>query len=172
MTINIPSELKGFYKEAVDALMLSELTSEECEIVYPPKHTQCDNCLPGPMGSGGNVYRNGGPRPFAFGLCPYCQGRGFKEEESTETIRLRVHFVTDRSKQELYAKINSINIEVYDAQIIGYMDDLPKIKRASRILLVNQNAGHKRISCKVIGEPNPWGFGKDLYFSAYVGTDA
>ena len=171
MALSIPSGLKDLYKEAVDALLLSELTSEECTIVYPPEHTQCDNCLPGPMGSGGNVYRAGGPRPFTFGICPYCQGRGFKEDEQTDLIRLRVYFVTDKSKQELFAKINSISIEAYDAQIIGHMDNLPKVKRANHILLINQNAGHKRISCKLIGEPNPWGFGKDLYFSAYVGQN-
>lgn len=171
MTISIPSGLKDLYKEAIDALLLSELTSEECEVVYPPKNEQCINCLPGPMGSGANVYRSGGPRPFTFGVCPYCQGRGFKETESTETIRLRVYFATDRSKQELYSKIASIDFEKYEAQIIGHMDDLPKVKRANYFLLVNQNAGHKRVRVKLIGEPNAWGFGKDLYFSAYVGQD-
>lgn len=171
MTLEIPSELKALYKETVDALLLSELTSEECEIVYPPKKSQCENCMPGPMGSGSKVYRNGGPRPFSFGICPHCQGRGFLATENSDTIRLRVYFVTDRSKQEVFSKIANVDFEKYDAQIIGHMDDLPKIRRANYILLVNQNAGHKRIRCKLIGETNPWGFGKDLYFSAYVGQD-
>jgi len=171
MTFEIPSGIKDLYKEAVDALLVSELTSEPCTVVYPPKKQTCENCLPGPMGSGGNVYRSGGPIPFSFGLCPYCQGKGFKETESTDTVRLRVYFVTDRSKQEVFSKIANINFDKYDAQIIGHMSDLQKIKRANYILLVDQHQGQKKIKCKLIGEANPWGFGKDLYFSAYVGKD-
>jgi hypothetical protein len=171
MTFEIPSGLKDLYKDAVDALLISELTSEPCTIVYPPKNEACINCLPGPMGSGGNVYRAGGPRPFSYGVCPYCQGRGFKEVESSEIIRLRVYFVNDRSKQELFAKIANVDFERYDAQIIGHMADLQKVKRANYLLLVNEHQGQKRIRCKLVGEANPWGFGKDLYFSAYVGQD-
>jgi hypothetical protein len=171
MAISIPSELKDLYKDAVDALLLSELTSEECTVVYPPKNEQCINCFPGPMGSGSNVYRSGGPRPFTFGVCPYCQGDGFKTVSSTDTIRLRVFFASDRSKKELYAKLGNVPFERYEAQIIGHMDDLAKVKRADHLILVTQHSGNKRISCKLLGEPNPWGFGKDLYFSAFVGQD-
>jgi hypothetical protein len=167
--ISIPSELKNLYKDAVDALLVSELTSEECQLYYPPKNEQCINCMPGPFGTGGNVYRPGGPRSFTFGVCPYCQGTGFKETEVTETIRLRVFFANDRTKQGLYAKIANVDFERYEAQIIGYMSDLSRVKRADKIVLVSQ--GKQRISCKLIGEPIPWGFGKDLYFSAYVGKD-
>jgi hypothetical protein len=169
--ISIPSELKNLYKDAVDALLTSELTSQECEVVYPSKNEQCINCLPGPMGAGTNVYRAGGPRAFTFGVCPYCQGKGFKSVESSELIRLRVFFTVDRSKQEVYAKLAGVNFERYEAQVIGYMADLVKIKRATHIILVSKHAGNKRIKCKIVGEPNPWGFGKDLYFSVYVGQD-
>ena len=171
MAINIPESLQVTYDEAMDALFTSEMTSEDCDIEYPPKKEACTNCLPGPMGSGGNVYRNGGPAPFSFGLCPLCQGKGFKETAATESVRLRVHFVSDNSKQKAYKKIANINIEDYEAQIIGYMSDLTKIKRAESIILVTQNKGNHKIKCRLISEPIPWGFGRGRYFSAYVGKE-
>jgi hypothetical protein len=167
--ISIPSSLQTLYNQGVDALLASDMTSEVCQIVYPPKKVQCVNCLPGPLGQGANVYRSGGPAPFNFGSCPVCQGKGYKEEETKADVRLRVYFASDRSKTENYKVLANLKVDDYEAQLIGYMTDLVKIKRADHIMLVKNNGGNQSIKCRLIGEPVPWGFDKNRYFSVYVG---
>jgi hypothetical protein len=167
--ISIPSGIETVYKQAVDALLTSELTSESCSVYYPPKKVACNNCVPGPFGgSGGNTYRSGGPAPFSFGQCPLCQGKGFKESETSDTIRLRVYFIRQDNRLKTFNEQANINFDQYDAQIIGYTADLPKVNRANYLTLVDQEKGNQTIKVRLITSPVPWGFGKDKYFTAYV----
>lgn len=165
----IPSGLQDVYEEYVDALIDSPMTGEPCTLEYPAKKIACNNCLPGPFGSGGNIYRAGGPAPFSFGSCVVCQGKGFKEEVTTEDIRLRVYLSINESRQKYNKIIAQLNITDYEAQIIGRMSDLQKIRGANAIILVNQQLGNMKIRTKLVSDPSPWGFSKDKYFNAYVG---
>jgi hypothetical protein len=165
----IPSGLQTVYNEYADSLIESPMVGEPCTLEYPALKTACSNCLPGPLGAGGNVFRTGGPAPFSFGSCPICQGSGFKEQLTTEEVRLRVYLSTNESRQKYNQVIASLNITDYEAQIIGYMKDLPKIRRANAIILINEQLGNVKIRTKIVSDPTPWGFDKKRYFNAYVG---
>jgi hypothetical protein len=65
---------------------------------FGPTITACPNCIVDTFGgvlTSTGVYKNGGPIPFE-GVCPYCDGRGFTEIETSQTINCRVYFLTQR----------------------------------------------------------------------------
>ena len=164
MTISLPDSMWDKYYEACDFFLTDNHLSRECTIIYPPKRTPCNNCTVKPVGaSSTNVYRNGGPAPFSFGACPLCGGDGYSETEVTDTVRLRIYW--NRSE---WIKIGgNINIDDAEAMIIGFSSDLPKIMKATQILLVKDSTTtiHPAI---LLGKPTPWGFGKNRYFMVFV----
>lgn len=163
MTLNIPNGLWDKYNEACEFFLESDYTSRECTIVYPPKRESCVNCVK-PVGmSSTNVYRHGGPAPFNFGDCPLCGGNGYKENETTDTVRLRIYW----SRQDWIRIAGSIVSPDAEAMIIGYMSDLNKIRQASHIILAEDN-NEEIYRAIITGQPKPWGFGKNRYFVAFV----
>lgn len=157
MAFTIPSELLTSYNEAVDALLSSDMTSYNCLVHYPPIKSACVNCDSGPFGNG-SVYRAGGPNPFSFGVCPVCQGAGFKNTEVTESLRLRVYLAAKKFKETPEKVDNSIGY------VIGFLNDLDKIKRANFIEIIAENTNHHMLRFRLSGSILPWGFGKTRYF--------
>jgi len=166
----ISSDLIQLYYDGVDALMASDMTSQICVVVYPPKREECVNCQTGPFGGqGSNIYRSGGPAPFTFGLCPVCQGQNIKETEFTENIRLRVYFTTSREGFITTRFVGDpVNNERFDGQIMGNMDDMVKVKKANYILINDKQSGNQIVKCELAGEPVAWGFGRDKYFACKI----
>ena len=163
MTITIPSAFWDKYNEACDFFLDDDHIGRACTVVYPPKRTACVNCL-NPVGSSSsNVYRHGGPMPFSFGSCPLCGGGGYSEEETTESIRLRVYW----SRADWIKIAGSIVVEDAEVMIIGYMTDLPKVRQAANLLLADDN-NEADYRATVIGKPNPHGFGRNRYFLAFL----
>lgn len=135
-----------------------------CIIHYPPLRVECGNCyfntLPGVSAS--NTYKPGGPYPFTSGdVCPYCNGLGYKESETTETIKLRAYF-----EKKSWNKI-SIPVGIPDGSVwtIGHMADLIKIQRAAYITLPSELT--TPFAYTLYEEPIPWGLKRDRYFSAF-----
>ena len=163
MTISIPTAFWDKYYEACDFFLDDTHIGRECTIVYPPKRTACVNCT-NPVGSTTtNVYRHGGPAPFSFGSCPLCGDNGYKEEESTDTLQLRVYW----SRADWLRIAGSIVADDADVMIIGYMTDVTKVRRASNIILASDN-NESQYRATVTGKPTPWGFGRNRYFIAFL----
>jgi hypothetical protein len=158
MAFSIPSGIFSLYYEVVDEFIDNPYIGESCTLVFPPKLVSCANCTTVNFGGvSKNVYAHGGPMPFNTGVCPLCGGNSIKEEDVTDTINLRIYY---RTKD--WIKVVGINFPQADAQIIGYLSDLPKLKRALKIILLSS------WTCTLSGEPFPHGFGKDRYFVGFL----
>ena len=159
--ITIPSGVFDIYKEAVDE-MITKL-GINCTLVYPGRLTQCINCNYNALaGRSTNTYKTGGPMPFSVGICPLCGGEGsIKEEETTETIQLRVYWTPKEWKQI------GIPINVPDADVItmGYLSDYPKIKAANFIVINSDQEAYAHWRFEKSGEGYPHGFLKDRYIA-------
>jgi len=126
----IPSEVISKYNEVADSL-LSEL-GINCKLVYPELRNECDNCILDVINqTSSNVYKSGGPYPFSEGICPYCEGDGYKKVVTEEVIKLRVNW----TRKNFIKFSTSVIIPDGAIQIIGYLSDLPKIRRASYIII-------------------------------------
>lgn len=164
MTFTIPSGLQSLYQEYADSLLISDMTSSQCKLVYPGKREECPNCTFNSFGgTSTNVYKSGGPQPFNFGVCPLCGGAGYKEKETTENVRLRIYW----SRRD-WRKVG-IDVQIPDAEVmtIGYLSDLPKCEQADEIVIPSGQSGYHNWSFELAGEPFPHGFGKDRYFVAF-----
>lgn len=162
MTFSIPNELFDKYREVCDYLIDHNNFGKACTIYYPPLKEECSNCETGLDGSTStNVYRRGGPAPFGFGSCPLCGGNGYRETESTDSIRLRLYW----SKKD-WSKFG-VKIPDADVMCIGYLSDLPKFKRANSISLISEQK-HEDFRFVTACEPFPHGFGHNRYFICFL----
>src|SRR5688572_25162626 len=94
MTITIPVSLKEKYYDIMNNIFLTDnFFSRLCKIYYPPKRVSCNDCTTAQLGGiSTNVFQHGGPAPFTNAGCTYCGGNGYKEEEVTDTVRLRIYW--------------------------------------------------------------------------------
>lgn len=163
MTIDIPNSLFDKYNEACDTFLENPFFSKQVTLIYPSKKEECSNCNTSMIGdSSTNTYRHGGPMPFGFGSCPLCGGNGLRETEITDTIRLRLYF----NRKDWIKVVSGINIPDAAAMIIGYMTDLPKLRKCSEIVVsIDNNQAEFRLN--LIGVPIPHGFGQ-RYFLAFL----
>jgi hypothetical protein len=159
---NIPSEVFDIHEWVSDEFIDGDIGST-CTLVFPAKREACDNCLFDPhTNRSANIYRTGGPTEFNnHQICPRCQGNGFLEQPSTDTIRLRIYW-----EQSAW---RDIGIKVADptglCMVIGYMVDLPKLEKANVVLLNDDIKDIRNYSCARDGEAKPWGFRGDRYFA-------
>jgi hypothetical protein len=156
MSFTIPSSLKTVYNEFADSLLSSDMTAFICKAHYPPVKEACINCEAGPFGDG-STYRAGGPNPFTFGVCPICQGAGFKEVETSENLRLRVYLTPKKFK-------DPENIETASGYVIGFLTDMDKIKRAAFLEIISEHTNYHMLRFRLAGQPIPHGFGRTRYF--------
>ena len=158
--VNIPQEIFDLYNETVDDMINSNF-GVNCKIVYPPEREQCNNCVYDSIGrKSANRYAHGGPAPFNFGVCPVCGGEGYKEVESSETIKLRVYY-----EMKSFIKLAGM-VEIPDGsvQVIGFLSDQDKIRQSNRIILNSDMEGVAGNVYEKLSEPVPHGFRKNRYF--------
>jgi len=162
---DIPSEIFDLHEWVADEFIDGELGSD-CTLIFPPKREECDNCLfDTHTNRSSHIYKTGGPIPFAnYGTCPRCQGNGYLELPSEDSIRLRVYWEPSSWRD--------IGIKVADPEhacvVIGYMVDLPKFERANTILLNDNVKGIRNYEVARDGEAYPWGFRRNRYFHQVV----
>ena len=169
MAYSIPQKVFDTYVDIMDNVFIGKVGEKgkslgiDAVVHYPSLKEVCGNCtfntLPGVGAS--NIY-NGGPYPFSQGeFCPYCNGLGYKQIETTETIRLRAYF-----DKKSWSKIR-VPIGIKDGSVwtIGKMSDLIKIQRAAYIILPSEI--NSPLSYTLFQEPIPWGMKRDRYFSAF-----
>jgi hypothetical protein len=163
MTITIPDGFWDKYREACDFFIDDNHIGKSCTLVYPARRIICDNCIVNTIGgTSTNSYKHGGLAPFNFGNCPLCGGNGYHEEEITDSIRLRIYW-----RQKDWIKVSNISIPDADVQVIGYLSDLPNLRKANEVILVNETT-HGEWRVILSGEPFLHGFGKDRYFVAFL----
>jgi hypothetical protein len=161
----IPSAVFDEHEWMVDSLIDGEI-GQSVTLYYPPKPTQCDNCKLDPeTGLSSNIYNGGGPIPFTdFMKCPRCGGLGRLELPQTDTIDLRVYW-NSSSWIDIGVRFESSEGV---AMTIGYMVDLPKLEKATSLLVHANLEGVRRYLCEREGEAVPHGFRRKRYFIQYV----
>lgn len=167
MTFSIPmSDLQSLYED-VSSEMLNQFGAT-FNIYYPPTRRECDNCVLANFGNTGssNVYKAGGPQSFTMGLCPLCEGRGYKDVDVTpDAIKLR--YYADKRVWKKYA--DAIAVPDAEGMIIGNMTDMPKLLRSSKIEKTDL-ANYRTYFFVLASEPDRWGFG-EKYFYALIKRD-
>lgn len=162
--VTVSSALWDTYKEFADFFIDDNNIGKSCTLVYPPLREACSNCVINSVSGGSlNIYRHGGPAPFNFGACPMCGGNGYRETETTTTIRLRVYY----NRRDWNRIVGNIQIPDATAMVIGYLTDLTKLRQATEIRLVNEQSQNEWVMA-LAGEPFLHGFGKNRYFIAYL----
>jgi hypothetical protein len=154
MAINLSAGVFDFYNESL------ELFVRPMVLVYPPKREDCPNCRLETLGVRSSrsisVYVQGGPLPFSRGMpCPYCNGKGYKEIETTDTIDARIYW--DR---RYWVNIGvQLNLPDGAVQTITKMDEYTKISRCE--YMIPNYDGIEKYSTKRFkraSEPYPQGF--------------
>lgn len=152
--------------EWISDALLDGYPGINCKVVYPPKDDPCPNCQLDPQtGRSASIYKIGGPSPFTnFSTCGVCWGEGHLYKEQSDIIRLRVYW-DSKSWIKLAGQIVT---QDGVAQIIGYMTDLNKIKRAKYLILNSDLQDIQEMRYVLSGMPVPFGFRKNRYFIGYV----
>jgi len=147
------------WEEQIDSFIDNDF-GVPCTIVYPSRRIPCTECSTRNK-LGPNRNSHGGPMPFNFHQCALCGGDGFKEEEATDNIQLRVYY--DRRK---FRVINGTPIEIPDGmvQVIGYLRDIGKFERANHFILHKNIEGLGTSRYKRDSKWVPHGFKKNRYF--------
>jgi hypothetical protein len=160
----IPDSFFTKYKQTADDFIIDNF-GINCKLIYPPRREMCANCVFDSIGQkSANRYKHGGPAPFSFGHCSVCGGEGYREEEQTEIIKMRVYF----TPQESTKIVEGITTPAVDAEVIGFIYDLPKFNRANEIICHSDLENYSTWKFSRIREALPHGFKKDRYFIAYL----
>jgi hypothetical protein len=169
--MEIPESIFETFNSGVDAMLASSMAAP-CVLVYPPRRTECPNCIVNPLTqSSSGRYKAAGPIVFSNGqVCPYCQGQGFTNTETTETIRLLIDWEPKSFIRLLKnPKNESVNLSFGSIiQVQGNIDYLNKIRQCVE-LRVHQNVsdlGYWRYERD--GEPIPYGLNHNDYFSCIM----
>lgn len=161
--MDIPQTVFDLYNQTADDF-IDKNFGVNCILTYGTNKTKCPNCILNEMtGTSLNKYQAGGPIPFDTGMCPYCNGVGFIDEQATETIKLRVYF-----EKKYWIKLElPIHIKDGAIQTIGHIEDLPKCKMANKITVCSDIKNYNQYDFVLAGDPVPHGFKKNRYFIAY-----
>ena len=153
MAINIPSSVFEVYNEA---LLLFTRTAT---LVYPAKREDCPNCSFNSLGTRTksiSIYTPGGPVPFERGMpCPYCNGRGYKEVETSEDITARIYW------ERKYFLDVGVAIDAPDMliQTICFMKDYDKVNKANYLIPRYSNMdNYAKQKFQRYGQSYPQGF--------------
>lgn len=162
MSMTIPQMVWDKYKEGADK-MIDCWFGKPCTLFYPKIKTVCPNCNFNPVTvRSSNTYKIGGPIFFDNGICPYCNGDGYTDYESSETIKMRCYF---NSKDWVKVEI-PVNIRSGAVQTIGHITDIPKCLKSTRVKMVSDQ-NYLNLDFVLAGEPQLHGLKKDSYFIAF-----
>lgn len=158
----VPKIVYTTYNNFVDSFILNDF-GVPCTLLFPTQKTQCLNCYYDSQNNrSSNSYNGTGPQPFTFGVCPWCNGVGFKEIPVTKKIQLRIYF-----HRKNWIKISEmINVPDGAVQTIGFLTDLPSILQAKQIIINSDQVGYTQSLYELHGEPVTSGFGNDRYIAA------
>lgn len=165
MAINIPDSVFTKYEEFANA-MISNF-GVVCTLVYPstrgaiyaPSVTAKPPATLGRRSPG--IYTSGGPQSrgtdFPLGYAEY------KDVETTEEITLRVYW----NPKDWMSVGFQVQIPNNTIQVIGYMSDLPKIEKATKLIVHKGIEGHGPLDFEKESEPYPFGLRQKSYFAMF-----
>ena len=161
--VQLSQDIFDKYNDFVDDFINSNF-GVDCILQYPPKELACINCIYDVKSKKStNKYKTGGPISFTFGVCPWCNGRGSKQDIATDTIKLRVYW-----ERKSWLKIGiPLNIPDGAVQAIGFLSDFPNIKKAQKIILNSTQSGYANWEYTLYGDPMPHGFKRNRYIITY-----
>lgn len=145
-------KLKEVYQSTVDFMMESDFFSSVVKLYYPPRRVRCTNVI-------GNINHFG---------CLECGGSGYKMSETTEEIRLRIHYGIGGKFDKNTFKKFGLNIDAVDGDLftLGYLSDAPKMSSCNYIEIFS-DLNHSRFRYQLSSEVMPYGFCKDKYVFAF-----
>ena len=161
----ISDEIRQVAMDAFDTL-INEL-SKTCRLYYPPKMQECSNCVVDMIGrKSSNIYLHGGPIPFPFGgMCPMCDGAGYKAIE----VYHDVNFLVNENIKSFYKDglPSNVNLPNGTIQTKGYITDMPKVKRCSHMIKHLALENYQTMNYTLYGEPlSPGNIIQGRYFVA------
>lgn len=160
----VPQFIFDMHEKISDDMLKNKNIAVDTKLIYPAKIEDCPNCIFNSMqGKSSGKYQSGGPIPFSGGICPYCRNKGTIEGEQSDIIPLRVYY--DKAS---WRKIANIEIGNGDAMCIGYIKDMPKVKRAVEIIPSYEIKEYGERKYTLAGEPVPWGLSKDKFCSFVI----
>ena len=150
---SVPSGLFNYYASLMDGVI--NFASVPCTLIFPDKKIQCENCiLDNNLGVSSNQYRPGGPYPFTIGICSFCGGKGFTNQETTQTLSLIVYH---NPKQ--FENVNvRLEIPKGSIQIKTYYTNVPLLRQAQRLRVSQDIEGIYPLTYEKLTEPEPNGF--------------
>lgn len=132
-----------------------------CKLYYPSKPLVCPNCYQDTMTNRSTgIYKSGGPVSFTDGMiCPVCNGEGFKSNEVSDTIKMRVYY----EKAKWIKIADNINSTETIAQIFGKREDTSKVMQAEYILLHSDSPELGRMETVLDGKIYPYGLSDGFF---------
>lgn len=163
---NLPfTELKNTFNNAIDSLISQNGLSVPCILHYDKnmiKRELCYNCLYDPI-SQRSANRHNGTGPIYFpreSMCPVCNGYGYIDNATQETIYLAVIF---DSKYWLNWGSKTVNISDGMVQSLCKIDLLPKINNCSFMVIDNSISNYGGNQYTRAGQSEPAGLGNNRY---------
>ena len=158
----IDSNFKNIYNSAIDALLAQTALTVPCTLKYASTQIFCNNCVFDSVSNrSSNIYNDIGPNYFpTYSICPVCNGIGYTNEDSKETLYLAVIF---DSKYFLNWNSKTLNIPDGAVQTISKINTIGKIKNANSIVFDTNLSNYSLYEYIRDGEPNPCGLGDHNY---------
>ena len=159
----ITPEFKQLFKSSIDTLLAQNALTVPCKIQYEnTKRNLCYNCEFDPINQkSANRPKNNANIYFPINtICPVCNGFGYVDTTSDETVYLAIIF---DNKYFLNWGSNAINVSDGLVQSICSINLLPKIKEAKQLIIDNNIAGYDHYIYARAGDPQPAGLGSNDY---------
>jgi hypothetical protein len=167
---SLDDDTKQVISDALDDILANTNVGglgKTCKLVYPERYVSCPNCIPDTFGGkSSNRYRTGGRIPFtATQACPVCSGAGKAALEVSEEITLKCNWEPKSFIRPV--KNLQINIPYSIVETKGYMTDLPKILKATALIINLPIAPYIKQTFRLLGEPgDPSNIIQGRYFIA------
>lgn len=159
----ITDEFKKIFKDSIDTILAPNSLSVPCTLRYEnTKRDLCYNCEFDPASQrSSNRHKSGGPIYFAREtICPVCNGFGYIDKSSNETIYLAIIF---DSKYWLNWDSKTMRIPDGMVQSLSKIELLPKIKNCKDMIMDTDLANYDNYIYRLAGDPQPVGLGSNDY---------
>lgn len=138
---------KATITDALDDLITE--FGKDCRLVYQPRLLPC-SCNQDHTGKNANHY-NAAPAPFWPGNCPLCGGKGKREQEVSENIKLLCAW----DPKHFFSPVPSVEIRKPFSllQTKGFLKDVPKLIKAQYLIFQTAIEGLFQKKFRLLSQP-------------------